>query len=909
MQKVNLSFQSIWPQLDRQKEAKQNISFSSNTILTDKKANISLNNLQAYYLTGKSQVSFGRKLQEHMEWGATVLPDGKVKFKVWAPYAESIKLEVRSKDGPSPKSDHTTYEINQILDKNRTCGDWAYKLKEIAKNEWLYLFGKPEKATTVEMEKNDSGVFEVVVDSAKAGDMYRYVITKSDPNRREVALKDPRSQSQPFDINGWSQVQDESAYQWKNNESWKKHPNKIRSSGDWNQSTSKMITNEIHIGTFTKEGTFEAAQKKLNKVAPNAFFKLAMNKLQDAVNNNDEKALTEMVKAGEIVDMIERLSEISIVDKFNIEIKILNDANAAISNNNTKKALVELKQLAGKDNFKTFIDKYNQEAPHDIFNTIEVMPINEFYGERNWGYEGVDLFAPESSYGGPEKFKAFIDRAHELGLNVLVDVVYNHMGPFNNVVGEFGKYFDSNKGTPWGGGLNYEVGEDGKRVREFVVDNALHWLLNYNVDGLRMDMTQFMKSDLAMKEIAFEVRKHKPDAILTAEDGRNSKRVTQPLNSYDISSPDPGEVLDASKIVTPHGVNDFALERLGMDAQWNFDFQHTLEALCTGKKVMDDFYPSVSDLAREMYHGFRWFDGYGATLPEPDGHNLVNYVMSHDEAGNRDGTRLITKITQNRLGMFDKLKAKGWSDCDAGQGAARITQQLIEAYVNNNDAKFNEIVSRDGLNINKNDLAARFNEAKALNRAGIGAVFMSPGSKMFLMGDEEAELSPYKFFSQYPVFGLEDKISHPSDKGYKIGKEAFEESKVSQANHTDPRMKRFVSDLAQLFYENPCLNNGKSKQMKFVNHEGSKVLGIHRYDGKNEIFAVINFGDRQFEKNNYKIEMPKGLWEEVLNSNDRKYGGSGVANNKSAIQSAEDYTKEPINLPKHSIVVFKRKMI
>ena len=117
---------------------------------------------------------------------------------------------------------------------------------------------------------------------------------------------------------------------------------------------------------------------------------------------------------------------------------------------------------------------------------VELMPVSEFPGARNWGYDGVDLYAPHSAYGGPNGLKAFVDAAHGAGLAVVLDVVYNHLGPEGNYLAEFGPYFTDQYRTPWGPAINFDgPGSDG--VRRFFIDNALYWLTEYHIDALRLD--------------------------------------------------------------------------------------------------------------------------------------------------------------------------------------------------------------------------------------------------------------------------------------------------------------------------------------------------------------------------------------------------------------------------------------
>ena len=120
---------------------------------------------------------------------------------------------------------------------------------------------------------------------------------------------------------------------------------------------------------------------------------------------------------------------------------------------------------------------------------VELMPVAAFPGERNWGYDGVYLYAPHTAYGGPDGLKRLVDACHAHGLALILDVVYNHLGPEGNYLGDYGPYFTDRYRTPWGDALNFD-GPDSDEVRRFFVDNALHWLREYHVDGLRLDAIQ-----------------------------------------------------------------------------------------------------------------------------------------------------------------------------------------------------------------------------------------------------------------------------------------------------------------------------------------------------------------------------------------------------------------------------------
>ncbi|HYN99595.1 MAG TPA: alpha-amylase family glycosyl hydrolase, partial [Actinomycetota bacterium] len=141
-------------------------------------------------------------------------------------------------------------------------------------------------------------------------------------------------------------------------------------------------------------------------------------------------------------------------------------------------------------------------------DAVELMPVAEFSGRRGWGYDGVDLFAPHHAYGGPEGLKGLVDACHAAGLGVVMDVVYNHLGPAGNYLPDFGPYFSDRHKTNWGDALNYD-GPDSGEVRRFVIDNALSWLGDYRIDGLRLDAVHAIVDDSAvhlLEQLSDEVR-------------------------------------------------------------------------------------------------------------------------------------------------------------------------------------------------------------------------------------------------------------------------------------------------------------------------------------------------------------------------------------------------------------------
>lgn len=194
---------------------------------------------------------------------------------------------------------------------------------------------------------------------------------------------------------------------------------------------------------------------------------------------------------------------------------------------------------------------------------VEVMPVAQIPGTRGWGYDGVDLYATQNTYGGPASFQQFIDAAHAKGLGVILDVVYNHLGPEGNYLAEFGPYFNHHHPTPWGDAVNFD-GDGNEPVRQFVIDNAHQWLVEYGVDGLRLDAVHALV-DGSETHILAE---------LSTKVAEWSTQIGRPLTliaESDLNQPD---------MVTPVGVTEGSR---GMTMQWDDDIHHSLHAFFTGE--------------------------------------------------------------------------------------------------------------------------------------------------------------------------------------------------------------------------------------------------------------------------------------------------------------------------------------
>ncbi|MBM6593272.1 malto-oligosyltrehalose trehalohydrolase [Microvirga pudoricolor] len=273
---------------------------------------------------------------------------------------------------------------------------------------------------------------------------------------------------------------------------------------------------------------------------------------------------------------------------------------------------------------------------------IELMPLADFAGSRNWGYDGVLHFAPDAAYGTPDDLKRLIDRAHALGLMVFIDVVYNHFGPTGNYLHAYAKsFFTERHQTPWGAGINFD-GKDARPVRDFFIHNALYWLKEFHADGLRFDAVHAILDDSEnniIAEIAAHARRMLPDreVHLILENDANQARW---LPRDDDGRP---------------GLHT---------AQWNDDLHHCWHTLLTGEAdgyYVDYAVKPVEKLGRALAEGFVYQGDPsehrgGETRGEPSGHlpptAFVAFVQNHDQIGNRAfGERLSDLVTPERLDL------------------------------------------------------------------------------------------------------------------------------------------------------------------------------------------------------------------------------------------------------------------
>ena len=412
--------------------------------------------------------------------GATYYGDGRCRFLVWAPRAERV-------------------EIRQLSPQERSAA----------------------------LEKLPQGYHRVVLTDFDPSGRYVYRLYQIQA-KEPVERPDPASRFQPEGVHGPSQVVN-AEFSWDD--------------ADWHgRALSRYIIYELHVGTFTPEGTFDA-----------------------------------------VIAHLDELRDIGIT-------------------------------------------------------AVELMPVAQFPGTRNWGYDGTYPFAAQNSYGGPQGLKRLVNACHRKGLAVILDAVYNHLGPEGNYLRDFGPYFTDFYQTPWGEAVNFD-GPYSDDVRRFFIENALYWLEDCHIDALRLDAVHAI--------LDFSARPFLEELARTVH--RAAERLNRRI--YCIAE----SALNDTRIIRPRELGGFAL-----DAQWNDDFHHALHTLLTGEQTgyYQDF-GRLHQLARAWRRGFVYDGQYSGYRQRAHGNSsrnipaqqLVVFDQNHDQVGNRMfGERL------SRLVSFEDLK-------------------------------------------------------------------------------------------------------------------------------------------------------------------------------------------------------------------------------------------------------------
>jgi maltooligosyltrehalose trehalohydrolase len=431
-----------------------------------------------------------RQREFAMQLGATYLGEGQCHFLVWAPFAKSVEVRIFDDSGLPDGS-------VAISGKSAT----EYRLARLAPGARGYHEGELE--------------------GVKPGSLYVY---RLDGNKERP---DPASRFQPSGVHGPSQVEP-SDYRW-NDASWSGIP------------LEDYIIYEIHVGTYTPEGTFSA-----------------------------------------IIPYLDEIRELGIT-------------------------------------------------------ALELMPLAQFPGSRNWGYDGVHPFSVQNSYGGPGDLRSLVDACHQRGMAAVLDVVYNHLGPEGNYLGDFGPYFTDQYQSPWGRAINFD-GPHSDEVVRFFIENALYWIQEFHIDALRLDAIHGIVDRSAqpfLRLLAQSVhefaRKAGRKIYLIAESDLNDVRFILPAESAGY----------------------------GLDAQWSDDFHHALHALLTKERMgyYEDF-GRLGDLAKAFEEGYVYTGQYsryrnrrhGNASRDLPARQFTVFAQNHDQVGNRAfGERLTALLSFEAL--------------------------------------------------------------------------------------------------------------------------------------------------------------------------------------------------------------------------------------------------------------------
>ncbi len=521
----------------------------------------------------------------------------------------------------------------------------------------------------IAMECDDRGYWRTHL-KIEPDTLYFYQINQ------EKSFPDPASHYQPYGVHKASQVIDHHHFQWQDR--------------DWcNLPLDELIIYELHVGTFTKKGTFTA-----------------------------------------IIDRLSQLKDLGI-------------------------------------------------------NAIELMPVAQFPGDRNWGYDGVYPFAVQQSYGGVNGLKELVNACHQQGIAVILDVVYNHFGPEGNYTGNFAPYFSDKYQTPWGNALNFD-GAYSYGVRNFFIENALYWLRDYHIDGLRLDAIHGIY-DFGAKHFLWELKE---------EVNQLSKEVNRSF--YLIAESDLNDV----RIIRPHHLGGY-----GMDAQWSDDFHHCLHTILTGenKGYYQDFGKSeqLVKAYRESFvyswnyspHRQRYHGNFGGDRPPSQ---FVVYSQNHDQIGNRMlGERLSTLVS------FDALKLAA--------GSIIISPYIPMIFMGEEygeEAPFLYFISH-----NDPDLVEAVRQGR------------------------KAEFKSFNWETEPP-----DPYDIETFNQCQLNWDKWTQGKYQV-------LRNFYIKLIKMRRQIPALKDLTRENLEAKNWENTNVISVHRWNKNSQVFCIMNFDSEEIEIN------------------------------------------------------------
>jgi maltooligosyltrehalose trehalohydrolase len=517
---------------------------------------------------------------------------------------------------------------------------------------------------TVPLARDEFGYHHGVAEEAPPGALYLY---RLDGNKERP---DPASRFQPRGVHGPSQVIDRNVFP--------------REDGEWTGlPLESYILYELHVGTFTTEGTFDA-----------------------------------------VIPRLDALKELGVT-------------------------------------------------------AVELMPVAQFPGSRNWGYDGVYPFAVQDSYGGPEGLKNLVSACHRREMAVVLDVVYNHLGPEGNYLGDFGPYFTDRYRTPWGAAVNYD-GPHSDEVRRYFMENALCWMIEYRVDALRLDAIHGIMDASAypfLSELADTVRGH------AERTGRKMYLI-------------PESDLNDARVITPKEQGG-----LGLSAQWSDDFHHALHTLLTGEK--EGYYAdfgSLEHLAQAYSEGFVYSGRYSRYRGRRHGNSsrhiaarqLVVFSQNHDQVGNRMHAERLASLVS-----FEALKLAA--------GAVLLSPFLPLLF-----------------------MGEEYGETAPF------LYFISHSDENLIEAVREGRKE------EFAAFRWEGEIPDPQDEA--TYKSSRIDHRLGGEGHHETLLA-FYRELILLRKDHPVLSRLTKDDMEVTAYESEGVLFVRRWKGTAQASAVFHFGD------------------------------------------------------------------
>lgn len=521
------------------------------------------------------------------------------------------------------------------------------------------------KELIVPLVRDAQGYHQAILEGVEPGCLYFYRLDS------EKERPDPASRFQPRGVHGPSQVVD-SYFPWED-QNWLGLP------------LEEYIVYELHVGTFTSEGTFDA-----------------------------------------IIPYLDELKDLGVT-------------------------------------------------------AVELMPVSQFPGNRNWGYDGAYPFAVQDSYGGPEGLKRLVNACHQKRLAFILDVVYNHLGPEGNYVADFAPYFTDRYRTPWGAALNFD-GPYSDEVRRFFIENSIYWLTEFHIDALRLDALHAIldiSSCTFLEELSVifheQVEQLNRKAYLIGESAANNARLIKPRE----------------------------LGGFGLDAQWNDDFHHSIHVLLTDEHTgyYQDF-GQLQHLAKAFQEGFVYSGQYSCYrqrrhgVPSKDipAHRLVVFSQNHDQVGNRANSERLSQLVP-----FEALKLVA--------GIVLLSPFIPLLFMGEEygeTAPFPYFVSHS-----------------------------EPGLIEAVRKGRQTEFAAFRWQGELP---------HPQEEAT-FWHAKLNHNLHVEGQHRD--LLEFYKQLIRLRKETPALAYLSKKNMEIQIIEEHKLLSLHRWNGDNEVMALFNLNHNQ----------------------------------------------------------------